>query len=193
MRPLIRLLWFIVALVSTVTVLVGICVFGYHMANAVGNVYVIATEGMQVRAANILMPNDEDTGDMALYFSELWIASDEELVNNAYTQDTISSFDYKLKLESIWPKPWKGTATVTLTESIPTITGTHPTGDLDAMGVSITEPCAAWQKKRYKLTLRKNDNHWQIDQLEIVDLLEPDPTPTKEPVITPTPTGTPVN
>mgnify|MGYP003321502926 CR=1 FL=1 len=77
------------------------------MANAVGNVYVIATEGMQVRAANILMPHAEDTGDMTLYFSELWLASDEELVTNAYTQDTISSFDYKLKLESVWPKPWK--------------------------------------------------------------------------------------
>ena len=187
MKYLLRLLCFSVGLIVGVTALVGICVLGFQVARATGNVYVIATEGMQVRAANILMPGDEDTGDLTKYFTSQWIESDTELTENNYVGDKITSFDHRVKVESIWAQPWSGKATVTLVETVNTINGSHPTGEVDENG-AVEEPCAPWEKRRYQVSCAKLGDAWLIENLQVLETLEPDPTPTPEPVITPTPT-----
>ena len=195
MKYLLRLLCFIVALIVGVTALVGVCVLGFQVARATGNVYVIATEGMQVRAANILMPGDEDTGDLTKYFTSQWIESDTELKENNYTSDKITSFDHRVKVESIWAQPWSGKATVTLVETDNTINGSHPTGEVDENG-AVEGPCAPWEKRRYRVSCAKLGDAWLIENLEVLETLEPDPTPTPEPVVTtpavsPEPTAAP--
>ena len=187
MKYILRLLIFAVTLVAVVSLVVGLCMLGFNVARATGNVYVIATEGMQVRAANILMPNDEDTGDLTKYFTSQWLEQDTELSEHAYTQDSITAFDHRVQLESVWAQPWADTATVTLVETVNTIKGSHPTGEYDETGEEITEACAPWEKRRYKVTCVKLGSAWLIDQLEVAEVLEPDPTPTPEPELTPTP------
>ena len=183
MKYILRLLWFIVSFILGLTALVGACMLGYNIAQASGNVYVIATEGMQVRAANILMPGDKETGDLTKYFTSEWIGSDTEIKDNAYKGDLITDFDHRVTVESIWAQPWSGKATVTLVETVNTITGDHPTGDIDESGNAVTETCAPWEKRRYKVNCIKLGNRWYIDSLDKVDVLPPDPTPTKEPVL----------
>ena len=188
MKYVFRLLIFAAALIAAVSLVVGLCMLGFNVARATGNVYVIATEGMQVRAANILMPNDEDTGDLTKYFTTQWLEQDAELAGqHAYEQDSITDFDHRVHLESVWAQPWADTATVTLVETVNTIKGSHPTGEFNEAGEEITEPCAPWEKRRYKITCVKLGSAWLIDHLEVTEVLEPDPTPTPEPELTPTP------
>lgn len=131
---------------------------------------------MQVRAANILMPGDEDTGDLTKYFTSQWIESDTELKENNYTSDKITSFDHRVKVESIWAQPWSGKATVTLVETVNTINGSHPTGEVDENG-AVEGPCAPWEKRRYRVSCAKLGDAWLIENLEVLETLEPDPTP----------------
>ena len=198
MNYVLRVLLFIAGLLLAVVLITGLCVMGFKVAEASGNAYVIASEGMQVRAQNILMPNAASTGDMAKYFTVICTADDSELTENAYAGDRITAFDYRASVESVWAQPWKNRATVTLTESVPTINGVHPTGDTDDSGAAVGTACAPWEKRRYKLTLLRQDEQWLIDRMEILEVLEPDPTPTPEPPMSdvrtlpaPTPTPTP--
>lgn len=195
MKYLLRLLCFIVALIVGVTALVGVCVLGFQVARATGNVYVIATEGMQVRAANILMPGDEDTGDLTKYFTSQWIESDTELKENNYTSDKITSFDHRVKVESIWAQPWSGKATVTLVETVNTINGSHPhrRGGRKRGGRGPLRPLG---EAAVPVSCAKLGDAWLIENLEVLETLEPDPTPTPEPVVTtpsvsPEPTAAP--
>jgi len=188
MKYVLRLLMFILALTAAVSLVVGLCTLGFNVARATGHVYVIATEGMQVRAANILMPRDEDTGDLTKYFTSQWLEQDAELAGqHAYMQDQISDFDHRVQLKSLWAQPWANTATVTLVETVNTIKGSHPTGEYDETGEAVCVDCAPWEKRLYKIYCVKFGSSWLIDRLEVVEVMEPDPTPTPEPVLTPTP------
>ena len=184
MKYLVRLLAFLAALILGITLLVGVCTLGFYVAQATGNVYVIASEGMGARAANILMPGDEDTQDLTKYFTTQWIESDTQLKQNDYHGDLITSFDDRTKIESIWAKPWASVATVTLVETVNSITGSHYTGEIDENGNPVAQAPAPWEKRRYKITCIKLGEQWLIDRLEVLAVLEPDPTPTKEPVMT---------
>lgn len=187
MKYLLRFLLCALGLIVGVSLIAGLCMLGFHVARATGHVYVITTEGMQVRTANILMPRDEATGDLTKYFTDQWIAQDAELTDNCYTEDSISSFDHRVQVESIWAQPWAGEATIKLVETVNTIKGSHPTGEYSETGEEITGACAPWEKRRYTITCVKLGDAWLIDQLEVAEVLPPDPTPTPEPVLTPTP------
>ncbi len=181
MKYALRVLLFIALLLLAVLAVTGICVIGFKIAEASGNVYVIASEGMQVRAATILMPNDAKTGDITKYFTSECIAEDYALRDNPYIGDRITSFDHRATVQSIWAQPWNNKATVTLTETVNTIRGTHLTGEVDENGLQKETACAPWEKRQYKLTLRYAQQRWLIEKLEILAVLEPDPTPTQEP------------
>ena len=61
----------------------GVFYFAFSTASNLGSMYVIATEGAELRADAIL--GVADKGELSGYFFEEWLASDSLLNNSPYT------------------------------------------------------------------------------------------------------------
>lgn len=80
-------------------------------------------------------------------------------------------------------QPWSGKATVTLVETDQCHQRQPPyrRGGRKRGGRG---PLRPWEKRRYRVSCAKLGDAWLIENLEVLETLEPDPTPTPEPVVT---------
>ena len=180
-----RLLWFILRTVLIVVLVISLAFVVFVMARDTANAYIITTEGLEARAEVILQQSD--SSELYKYFTNNFITNDGEITNNNYLDFTIKNYDYELKIESLWCRPWKKTCQFTVVETIPNIVGEKQTESEGENAKSIAPP--AWPRRRYRVTCVQQEDAWLIDQIEVVESLPPKATPTKEPEITPTPEG----
>ena len=145
------------------------------MAKDTANVYIIATEGMEVRAANIL--NLSQITEMDKYFVENYSSTDYDLATNKYDDFFIRDFEYKLKIESLWANPWQNTAYVRAVEEVPEIDGEYPTDDEDEVPLVMPK----WQSARYAITLVKINDAWYIRQVVKLEEVSEEPESTQAP------------
>ena len=180
---IIRSVWFVAKIVIAAVLVVALMIVGYIMARDFANVYIITTDGMKLRAGVIM--GTEDSSDLYKFFSGTFVTNDSELSGTKYDEYLIRDFEYNLKVKSLWCKPWEKTAEVTVIESIPEIDGEKP---------AVTEgeepvPPPEWPRRLFKLTFINQDDRWLINDIHVMEYLEPEPTPTDEPEITATPVG----
>ena len=145
--------------------------------------YIITTDGMKLRAGVAM--GLEDSSDLYKYFSGSFVTADTELTNGKYDGYLIRDFDYKLKVKSLWCNPWEKTANVVIVESIPVIDGEKT---LVAEGET-PDPPPEWPRRELKLSFVNQDDRWLVNEISIREYLAPEPTPTDEPEISPTPEG----
>jgi len=170
-----RFIWFILRLILAVTAVISLSVVGFMMARDSVNVYIIASEGMEQRAAAIL--GQKNSAELSKYFAAAYLPQDQGLTQNIYTGFIIRDFEYKYKLESMLVNPWGQTAQLTVVESIPEIEGERPSA---SEGIPDEAP-PAWQRRRYQVNMQKMDGAWLITELIVLENLEPEPTPTPLP------------
>lgn len=168
-----------------------ICIAAFMIAERSSNLYILASEGMALRAECIL--EDGAKNDLQEYFTLSCIESDADLTANTYDSYTVSSYDYSLRIEKVSVMPWAVTATVTAVERV-TVKGSI-NADMLSEGESAADfPLPAWQSVRYKLHFVLNNTRWFISEMEVLEtnpaaapLNTPDPNRSPRPMATPTP------
>lgn len=180
---LIRLLWYILKYTVVAMLVIALFIVGFFVARDTTNVYVITTEGMELRASTIL--NVSDPNGLYKYFSSNYLAQDNALNTTIYDEFIIRDFKYKLKIETIWASPWEQKAYVQAIENLPEIDGEYPVKEDD----ETPKILPSWQRARYSIVLVNVEGSWLIDDVIELEQLEPVSTPTDEPEITPNPEG----
>lgn len=178
-----RFAWAVVKLLGLALLTVGLLVMAFLIAMDSANVYVIATDGLKARAGVLL--NQEDVSTLTDYCTAGFLAGDEMLAGKPYGGASISGFTYHISVKSLWCRPWDGWATLEIVESIPEIEGKWGADS------QRTDELPAWQRTRYRVICMKQNGRWYISGMEVVELMEPESTPTPEPVVTPSPTPVP--
>lgn len=156
---LLKFFWYIIRNIIIGLFIAAIMIVGFFVARDTANVYIIATEGMEVRAGNIM--NINQLSDIDKYFVENYAAGDFELGTNKYDKFFIRDFEYKLKIESLWANPWEDTAFVKAVEIVPDIDGEYPVESEDEVPLVLPE----WQSSRYAISLVRIDGAWYIQQV----------------------------
>ena len=179
-------------LAIVVALVVGFLVSAFFIGRNAGNLYILASDGMKARATAILTPQDM-VGELGKYFSADCLATQPVMRPPDWEDAQITAFDYRLSIKKIFTLPWRNTATVTVVESIPSMTGGIPTDKLDAADKPIVEPLPLWERVEYQLVCGYTGSRWIIQEVNKVAVLEPDPTPTGEPKVSipPLPTYVP--
>ena len=180
---IVRSIWFVAKIAIVGVVVVALMIAGYILARDMANVYIITTDGMNLRAGVIL--GTHDSSDLYKFFSGPQVTGDSELNNTKYDEYLIRDYEYKLTIKSLWCNPWEKTAEVVLIESIPDIDGEKPATNEDEKPT----PPPPWSRRMLKLVFENIDDKWLINTITVTEHLDPEPTPTDEPEITPTPEG----
>jgi hypothetical protein len=161
----------------------GVFYFAFNTAQNLGSIYVIATEGAELRADVIL--GAKDKGELTGYFTEEWLATDPLLNQSPYANFRVTSYNYSFRLESMTAWGWADTGTVIATERVTGLTGTATDGSVDAEGNPL--PAPAWTDRRYQITMEKNSQgRWYISAMEVLEII-PKPTPSAGPSASPVP------
>ena len=179
-----RLVWFIATKLIWICIIGGMLVCGFYMCLNTANIYVILTDGLEKRADVIL--THEDAEKLNFYFHADFLNSDTALQgafngSSVFGAYNITDYDYVLTVESLWAWPWDTTATCTVTERVPSITGTV----LSSRRGEVDEKLPAWQGGRYDLTLTRSSGKWKITGIKQTGIyIEPEaaaePTPIPE-------------
>lgn len=188
-----RTMMYIVRTMLLVVVGVLVCVLAFFTAERMANLYILATEGMSLRAAYIL-DQDAEMSELEEYFMLTFLAEDDALTADVYADYKISSYDYDLAIEKISVLPWTATATVTVVETV-SVKGTFDKEKLQEGETADDHPLPDWPARRYRMQFVNTGVRWYIAGLELVEenplvepLRTPDPNRSPRPMATPTPT-----
>lgn len=180
----IRWVWYVI---RTLMVVALVAVLGYYAFN-IGlfgsNLYIIATEGMQLRAECVMQ--DGAINEMNEYFTQEFIKNDEALYTNDYDNYTVTAFNYKLEIEGISVAPWSVDATMQIVERVTGLEGAINESLIPESYTSADFPVPAWTANRYKLHFVRDDGRWFISGMELMEAA-PSEKPKGTPYITPTP------
>lgn len=172
----------------TVLILIGVLAAGYfvfEMGLNGSNIYILATEGLQLRAECVLEEASKDT--LLEYFTPDYLADDELFSQNTYSNYTISDFNYALEVEKLSVFPWSTTASMQVVERVERITGqinkdSLPEGTSDQTQFAVPE----WEAGRYRVSFVRIDDRWYISELKRLEAA-PEEAPKRTPLITPAP------
>ena len=187
-----RSVFYFMRAILTVLAVVTLCVFSFLSAARLSNAYILVNEGMPLRAECIL--KNASTNDLAAYFTSDCIGTDaiqRETSAAPYAGSTITSYQYDLSIANLHLLPWHVNTYVDVVEQIRSIRGSMSAES----GIS---QIPDWMPRKYRLQLRKIDNRWYIDAIELLELnpkidppATPDPYADPIPMTTPTPAPTP--
>lgn len=192
MKYIRRFMWFLSSRLVIFTLVVGILVLVFYTCLNISNIYILLSDGMKARAQ--VMLTREDPEQLNNYFRAEFLTGDEALnlalgPSSPYVDYEITDFEYKLNIESVWCWPWQDTASATIVERIPKITGKVVSSRSEAVedgSLSATPP--TWQGGRYEITLYRSNGQWKVAGMRQTQIIvEPTPSPTPEPTAAPSP------
>ena len=175
------------ALIFTIAIAILAC--GFYMCLNTANVYIVLNDGLEKRVSVIL--TREDAPELNKYFHADFLSADPALLaafdgSSPYVDYTISGFEHKLEIESLWAWPWDDYATCTVVERVPSITGKV----LSSRRADVPAQVPDWQGGRYEITLVKTGGRWKIAGMRQTSIIV-EATPVPEVTPTPTPTEAP--
>ncbi len=187
MKYIRRLLWFVATRLVMISVIVALLTLVFYLAMNTANIYLLLNDGMQLRASVIMTRKDAE--EMPSFFTDNFLNSDETLAiglseQSPYVDYNVKSFTYQMSMEWMWAWPWENTATATIVEKVPKITGSVKSEkkSLVTAGTLSANP-PSWYGGRYTVTLKRTDGRWKIDGLKQTQLIiEPTPAPSATPV-----------
>lgn len=187
MKYIRRLLWFVATRLVMISVIVALLTLVFYLAMNTANIYLLLNDGMQLRASVIMTRKDAE--EMPSFFTDNFLNSDETLAiglseQSPYVDYNVKGFTYQMSMEWMWAWPWENTATATIVEKVPKITGSVKSEkkSLVTAGTLSANP-PSWYGGRYTVTLKRTDGRWKIDGLKQTQLIiEPTPAPSATPV-----------
>ena len=170
-----------------------LCVLAFFTAERMSNLYILSTEGMSLRADYVL-GTEKDISSLQEYFLTPCLEKDSWLFTDRYNNYTITSYGYKLDIESISVLPWNSTAEVTATEDV-SIKGSINESSIEEGKLASDYPVPEWEGGRYVIHYINDGTRWYISELELKDSNPerkaentPDLSKSILPMATPTPT-----
>ena len=170
------------------------CIGVFLTAERMSNLYILTSEGMQLRADCVLA--DGARNDLEEYFTLTFLQNDPAMTDTTYSNYTITSYNYDLTIEKISVLPWSMSATVVATERV------SIKGEINADQISEGKnagdyPPPAWTPVRYKITFINTNARWYISDVTVLEenpdlsnLGTPDLNQSPIPAATPTPKPT---
>lgn len=181
-----RAIWFFMRTVLIILALAGLCYAVFDTAMRAANLYILATEGLQLRAECILQNGPVE--QMKEYFTTGFIEGDTALTAGTYNDYTVKEFDYRVEVKGISVLPWSQTATVTIVARMASITGAINQDKRSADApADAAYPLPEWETERYLLRFRVVNGRWYIYQMQLQQ-----EGPTEEPQRTPDLSMTPI-
>lgn len=199
-----RGIWFFMRTILMITGFAFLCYSIFTMAMNATNLYIIATEGLQLRAECILQ--DGPAEELREYYTDTYLSKDVLLSSSTFKDYTITNFDYRISVESIKSWPWSNSATMVIVGRMASMNGSiHEDKKQEGAPPDTVYPLPEWEDGRYRLHFSKRNGRWYIYQMVMLDvapsqkpLRTPDirmsPRPaytTPPPELTPTPTPRP--
>ncbi|MBQ3763185.1 MAG: hypothetical protein II875_14445 [Clostridia bacterium] len=181
MKYLRRAAVFIATRLVLITLILSLLVYAFYMAFNLSNAYIVVSEGLEKRVSVTLTRTD--SAALNHYFTKSFIDTDPVLSASKHGTDTyryfdINSFDYDVKISSLWWRPlktvsvenpntgerttYRGVVTCTVTETVSNITGSLKR-EYASSGVG---GLSHWGSGRYNLTLVSVDGDWLIVAME---------------------------
>ena len=176
MRVLKRMLSFIASRLLLITVVSALLVIAFYLAMNTANIWVLVDDGLDARAAVVLM--GADASDLTLYFRQEFLSQDPVLQvglsdTSPYRDYEIRGYDHRVRMVSVWSWPWEDVARAEVVESIPSIDGTIRSSQREAAlaagGEARLSP-PAWATSRYLVTLVRTAGRWRISNLQSLAL-----------------------
>ena len=143
-----RSIWYILRFVLIASVVVTLCYAALMEAMYVSNIYIIVTEGMEMRADCIL--GNKSKAELTEHFTESWLQEDEAVNGNKYSLYRVDSYDHRLEIEKFRVWPWSKEATLQVVERVPNIQATPYSSDT-------TDPVPSWVAGRDEINVDKFD------------------------------------
>jgi len=141
-------IWYILRIlivsVAVILLIMGVFSSAMHMSN----IYIILVDGMDLRAECILQ--DGSVLELSNYFTENFLNRDEKLLGDAYSDFTVSSFDYRLEIERLLALPWSEKVEVQVVEKLVSVAYSNNADAADA-------ELPAWATGRYRITFVKEN------------------------------------
>jgi len=170
-----RFLSFVASRLVIFSIVAALLILAFYLAMNTANIYLLLNDGMTARASVILTRKNAD--ELVNFFTNDFLLGDETLnigLSNAspYIDYSITDFKYNLSLEWVWAWPWENSATATIVERVPRITGKVVEGKQNLVKngtLSATPP--SWYGGRYTVRLVRQDGRWKIDQLTQTQLI----------------------
>ena len=171
-----------------------LCIGVFLTAERTSNLYILASEGMTLRADCVLA--DGARNDLEEYFTLAFLQNDPAMSDTTYSNYTITSYNYDLTIEKISVLPWSLSATVVATERV-SIKGSINADQISEGQDAGDFPPPEWTPVRYKITFINSNARWYISELSVLEenpdssnLRTPDPNLSPIPAATPTPKPT---
>lgn len=189
-----RSMFYIVRTLLLIIMAAIFCIAAFLTAERMSNLYILATEGMALRAECVLA--DGARNDLEEYFTLTFLQNDSAMTDTTYSNYTISSYNYDLTIERVSVLPWSMSATVIATERV-SLKGNINADQLSDGQNTSDYPPPDWTPTRYKISFINANSRWYISELAVLeenpdssDLLTPDPNESPIPAATPTPKPT---
>ncbi len=138
----------------------------FSTAMTLSNMYVLATEGMALRAECVL--TDGSALELSEYFTEGFINSDAALNSSSYDGFTVTDYNYSLSVTGFFALPWSNSARLRVVEKVTNVSATANEGNEGA-----TVP--GWTSSRMDIQFTRVDQRWYISGLDIIQLNPEDP------------------
>lgn len=183
-----RSIWYVLRALLVAAAVLALALGLFLTGLNVSNLYILATEGMELRASTIL--NNDSALDLTQYFTEAFVNSDPALYAGAYAGFKISSYNYRIDIERISTLPWSDRAVFRVTERMLDVSATQ--ADTSETAEKLTLP--RWTNARYDVVFQKVNGRWFISQLRVVELdpaEQAKPTPDMSLYVPPTPSPSP--
>ena len=172
MQYLRRFLWFIATRLLVLVAVLGIAITAFYFAMNAANIRIIAKEGLARRAQVIMM--NEGQSDLPLYFSNAVLSGDSELQAALNGQSdyrnyySVTGFDHRIRLVSVWCWPWEDTARATVREEIPRIDGKmRALARETALSLGLPDGAPKWQTREYTMLLSKENGKWIVKNMTV--------------------------
>lgn len=157
-----RSVWYLMRTLLIIMAIIIMALAAFLTAMHVSNMYILATEGMQKRAESVL--KDGSVLELTEYFTQGFIDGDEPLHAGAYSDFTISDYNYRLSIEGITVFPWSDSAKMRVVERI-----TNLSGALNDTAEDQTATLPEWPVRRYNIIFSRIDTRWYISELELLE------------------------
>lgn len=161
--------------------------FALQIGENSSNIYILATEGMQLRAECALQQSSRDA--LPEYFTPEFLQSDGLFTKDTYANYTITDYNYTLEVENVSVFPWSSSASMQAVERVERIVGQINKDSIPEGMDPAQFPLPEWEAARYRITFSRVDGRWYISGLKLLETA-PQEAPRRTPRITPAPGAT---
>jgi len=154
-------IWYVLRTLLIIAALIVVALYVFTGAMHVSNIYILVSEGMEKRAECIL--EGGSVNELTEYFTEDFVTKDTALYAEKYSDYTITNFIYKLNVESMFVLPWDTSASMKVTESMLSLSGTINEGAAE----NVEAP--AWTPALYSVRLTRISGRWYISDIILLE------------------------